>query len=51
MDDLVIGTGAQGPGDGAGLQPGDPVSGESLELGAPIALEGFSGRWLRFAKS
>jgi beta-galactosidase len=30
---------------------GDPVSGESLELGAPIALEGFSGRWLRFAKS
>lgn len=28
----------------------DPVSGESLDLGAPIALEGYSGRWLRFEK-
>ncbi|MFO7726332.1 MAG: beta-galactosidase trimerization domain-containing protein [Oceanipulchritudo sp.] len=28
----------------------DPVSGESLQSGNPIALEGYSGRWLRFAK-
>jgi beta-galactosidase len=28
----------------------DPVSGESLRLGAKIDLEAYSGRWLRFAK-
>lgn len=28
----------------------DPVTGEELELGAPIELEGYSGRWLRFEK-
>jgi beta-galactosidase len=28
----------------------DPVSGEKLELGKPISLEGYSGRWLRFEK-
>jgi beta-galactosidase len=28
----------------------DPVSGEKLRLGQPIELEGYSGRWLRFAK-
>ena len=28
----------------------DPISGESLKLGDSIALEAFSGRWLRFEK-
>ncbi|MGC9449995.1 MAG: beta-galactosidase trimerization domain-containing protein [Oceanipulchritudo sp.] len=28
----------------------DPVSGKTLEPGAPILLEGHSGRWLRFGK-
>jgi beta-galactosidase len=28
----------------------DPVSEEPLELGAPIALEAYSARWVRFAK-
>jgi beta-galactosidase len=28
----------------------DPVSGESLALGGPIALEAYSGRWLRLVK-
>jgi beta-galactosidase len=28
----------------------DPVSGEILKLGAPIQLEPYSGRWLRFEK-
>jgi beta-galactosidase len=28
----------------------DPVTGEKLTLGAPIALEGYGARWLRFAK-
>lgn len=28
----------------------DPVSGENLELNAPIELEAYSGRWLRFEK-
>ncbi|MBC8166695.1 MAG: beta-galactosidase trimerization domain-containing protein [Bryobacteraceae bacterium] len=28
----------------------DPVTGEKLEMGTPIALEGYSARWLRFAK-
>ncbi|MBC7928519.1 MAG: hypothetical protein H7039_22985, partial [Bryobacteraceae bacterium] len=28
----------------------DPVTGEKLEMGAPIALEGYSARWLRFGK-
>jgi beta-galactosidase len=27
----------------------DAITGEKLELGAPISLEAFSGRWLRFA--
>ena len=29
----------------------DPVTGESLTLGAPVALEAYSGRWLRFSKA
>ena len=29
----------------------DPVTGEQLRLGAPIALEGYSGRWLRYRKA
>ena len=29
---------------------GDAVTQESLVLGAPIALEAYSGRWLRFGK-
>ena len=28
----------------------DLISGESLDLGAPIELEAYSGRWLRFEK-
>ncbi|MCU0245449.1 MAG: beta-galactosidase trimerization domain-containing protein [Bryobacter sp.] len=28
----------------------DPVTGEKVTLGAPLALEGYSGRWLRFEK-
>lgn len=32
------------------LDVSDPVSGEALSLGAPIALERYSGRWLRFRK-
>lgn len=28
----------------------DPISGESLNMGAPVALEAYSGRWLRFEK-
>jgi beta-galactosidase len=28
----------------------DPVSGEALELGAPVSLEAYSGRWIRFEK-
>lgn len=28
----------------------DPVTGESLPLDAPVELEGYSGRWLRFQK-
>jgi len=28
----------------------DPVSGEILKVGAPISLEAYSGRWLRFEK-
>jgi beta-galactosidase len=30
---------------------GDPVTGAQMKLGAPIALEGYSGRWLRFVKA
>ena len=29
----------------------DPVTGAPLKLGAPIALDGYSGRWLRFVKA
>jgi beta-galactosidase len=29
----------------------DPVTGAPLKLGAPITLEGYSGRWLRFVKA
>jgi hypothetical protein len=28
----------------------DAITGESLKLGAPIELERYSGRWLRFEK-
>ena len=29
---------------------GDPVTGEALEPGAPIAVDGYSARWVRYAK-
>jgi beta-galactosidase len=38
-------------GDYAYASVSDPVSGEVLQPGAPVALEGHSGRWLRFAKA
>jgi beta-galactosidase len=28
----------------------DPVTGEKVALGAPVELEAYSGRWLRYVK-